>query len=188
MMIHNIKIKKSNILILPFLEENLYDYNYLNWLNDKEVIRYIGRTDYFIDVKIEDIEIYFNETLNNPHVLFFAIYYEEQFVGTCKLNFKNKENFNLKIVDIGIMIGNKNLWGKKISTKVINMLSEYAFNDMKIKKITAGANSNNIAMLKAFNNNGFKIEGVLRKVLDVDNELHNHVLFGCFKNELNLDI
>jgi RimJ/RimL family protein N-acetyltransferase len=68
------------------------------------------------------------------------------------------------------------------------MLSEYAFCNMNINKITAGVNSSNIAMLKAFNNNGFKIEGVLRKVLDLDNVLHDHVLFGCFKNELNLDI
>jgi hypothetical protein len=99
-MIHNIEIKKSNILILPFIEKNLYDYNYLNWLNDKEVIKFIGRTEYFIDVKIEDIEIYFKESLKDPLILFFAIYYDEQFVGTYKLSFKTIGNFNLKIVDI----------------------------------------------------------------------------------------
>ena len=96
-MIKQIVIKKNNITILPFIEKNLYDQNYLNWLNDKEVIKFIGRSEYLNDVKIDDIEIYFKNILNDPYVLFFTINYEEQFIGTCKLNFKSEENFNLKI-------------------------------------------------------------------------------------------
>jgi RimJ/RimL family protein N-acetyltransferase len=80
------------------------------------------------------------------------------------------------------------LFRSTITAKAINMLSEYAFSNININKLTAGSNSNNIAMLEAYNNNGVKIEGVLRKVLNVDNEMHDHVLFSCFKNELNLNI
>ena len=35
-------------------------------------------------------------------------------------------------------------------------------------------------MIKAFMNNGFKIEGVLKNQLKYKNKYVDHILFGCF--------
>ena len=76
--------------------------------------------------------------------------------------------------------------GKGYGSEVINVISRKCFNEQNIRKITAGCYANNVAMVKAFLNNGFNIEGVLKNQLKYNGEYIDHILFGCFDNDLIL--
>ena len=48
------------------------------------------------------------------------------------------------------MIGDKSSWGKGYASEVINVISRYAFRSLNVNKLTAGAISPNIGVIKAF--------------------------------------
>ena len=182
------KISGNSIYLLPFAEKNFND-QYVSWLGDYDVIKYLGREEYFSPTPKEEIYKYVQEMWNSDLISFYAIYTanNDKFIGTTKINFVNEQGLKNKICDIGIMIGDKSSWGKGYASEVINVISRYAFRSLNVNKLTAGAISPNIGVIKAFLKNGYKEEGRLRKCVNVQNELMDHVLLGCFKNELKDD-
>ena len=64
-----------------------------------------------------------------------------------------------KTAEMGIMIGNKNYWGKGVATEVCKCLTEYALQDLKIRRITAEVEIDNIGMKTALERSGFIQDG-----------------------------
>ena len=163
--------------------------NYIRWLKDNEVVKYLGRPEYFKDVDIEEIHKYYNSIISNKYIKFYAVYFipDNKFVGTAKISLSNSYNEEYDIADIGIMIGDRNYWGKGLATMILSSISIFAVNSLKVRKLTAGAISENIAVIRSFQKIGFKIEGVLRKKIYLNGEYLDHVLLGCFYEELFKD-
>jgi ribosomal-protein-alanine N-acetyltransferase len=180
------KIQNSTVYLTPFSEKHLNDGKYLHWLRDQEVIRYIGREEYFGEISFNEVKDYITSIWGNKYVSFWAVYLAENdmFIGTAKINYFNETGLKLKTADIGIMIGERNIWGKGIAGLTLGLLCEYAFNILGVRKLTAGAVAKNIAVIKAFKNNGFVEEGRIRDKLLIGGEYHDHVLMGCFPDEL----
>lgn len=61
--------------------------------------------------------------------------------------------------ELGIMIGDKNYWGKGVATAICTCLSEYAINNLKIRLITAEVEIDNIGMIKTLKKVGFTQDG-----------------------------
>ena len=168
----------TRISIQKFTIEHAKSKKYLEWLNDKEVTKYLGRDD-LDHVIAEDALNYFESVESNDLTYFYALHdtLSDVFIGTCKITL-------LSASDLGIMIGDKDFWGRGYGSEAIKIVANMCFESLHIRKITAGCYSNNIAMVKAFRNNGFKIEGVLKKQLRYNNEYVDHILFGCFIGDL----
>jgi RimJ/RimL family protein N-acetyltransferase len=180
------RISGETIYLTPFTEKNFND-DYIGWLGDIEVIRYLGREEYFSPTPKNEIYQYVEDMWNSDFIEFYAIYtVSNKFIGTTKINFVNEQGLKNKICDIGIMIGDKSSWGKGFASEVIHVISKFAFSSLNVNKLTAGAISPNIGVIKAFLKNGYKEEGRLRKCVNVQNELMDHVLLGCFKDELKV--
>ena len=96
--------------------------------------------------------------LENNGVLFLAIVYREgnRHIGNIKLG---PISWKHKNAEIGIIIGEKDCWGKGYARQAIELLSEYAFSKLKLHKLTAGCYANNIGSVKAFEKAGFVQEG-----------------------------
>lgn len=180
------RIDSKKVFLIPFNETHLNNPLYLNWLSDYEVMKFIGRDEYLRPIRFEKIKEYVESVWSNPFCSFFAIHLIENndFVGTAKLNFLNFEGLQSRTADVGIMIGEKRYWGIGLATDAIQSISDYAFNRLSARKLTSGMNSSNIGVIKAFEKVGYTIEGRLRKKLLVENRYHDHILMGCFYNEL----
>jgi len=102
---------------------------------------------------------YVKMVLDDPRNHFFAIEDRQSgmHVGNIKLGPVDEKN---RMGDIGLLIGNKNFWGKGIATESIQLLTSHAFVALKLNKITAGAYLENIASIRAFRKAGFMIEGI----------------------------
>ena len=64
-------------------------------------------------------------------------------------------------VEVGIMIGDRDSWGKGYASEAIKALSSYAFESLNLKKLTAGMYKENLGSQKAFLRSGFSVEGEL---------------------------
>ena len=171
---------------VPFGEGHLRDPVYLSWLRDRDVVRTIGRPDYMAaPVDFATVEKYFAQMKDSSGDLFLALYHTAngRFVGTLKAGHIDWHQGN---ADIGIMIGDKEYWGRGLATDAIRTLALHLYNVLGLRRLTAGSMSINPAMIAVFENLGFRREGVLREHLRHENGFCDHVLLGCFRNELRL--
>lgn len=172
--------------MVPFSETHLYDPVYYQWITDVDVVRYIGRDELLAGIPFSEAEDYVKQLWANEYCTFIAVHDNEskKFIGTAKVNFITERGRKHGIADMGIMLGDRNFWGKGMSTDILRAISIYAFDTLKARKLSAGAYSLNVAVVKAFLRIGYKIDGSLRGQLHVDDGYCDHVLLSCFESEL----
>lgn len=164
-------INKSAILSFPHLIEGPRlklrelcaedaNNNYARWMNDPEVNRFTeSRYDQHTP---ESLNSFITTIINSSDQLILAIVVKEndQHIGNIKLG-DIKPNHGT--ADIGIIIGEKDLWGYGYASEAINVLAEYAFNAIGLYKLTAGSYMTNKGSIRAFEKSGFEIEGILKE-------------------------
>jgi [ribosomal protein S5]-alanine N-acetyltransferase len=149
------------------------------------VMRYIGRDEYLKPFEFSLVEDYVRALWANPMAAFWAVHARDDgaFIGTFKTQYGDAAGQTTRSADVGIMIGERARWGMGYATDTLAAGCRHAFNDLRARKLTAGANSSNGAVLAAFRRLGFAEEGRLRAKLLVDGQYHDHVLMGCFQHE-----
>ena len=176
-----LKKNRSNLYIdgkRVFLREiQLSDVNknYYSWMKDPEVVKYTeSRFEKWSLEKIKDFVI---QTKKSNDYLFFAIISKDRdkHIGNVKIGPINRiHNF----ADIGMIIGDKSFWNKGFATETLKLIVDYAFNKLKLHKLTAGIYANNISSIKAFEKAGFLIEGVRKKQYFYNDNYIDCVLVG----------
>jgi len=172
-----------NVALAPFMAKHLEDPAYLSWLRDYEVIKTLNLPDYWAPVPFERVHAYVEGLWRSPQDMFFAIIRlpEDTFVGTLRLARIDRRTGS---VDIGIMIGRRELWGKGLATEAIALALRHVFDDLGLRRATAGLMAGNIGMAKVFEKNGFVLEGRFREQdLTREGEYSDHLHYGCLRTD-----
>ena len=171
--------------LVPFAEAHLAAPRYLEWLRDRDVVSSLNLPVYLErPVAAETVEAYCNAITESDNDLFLAIHAkpDDSFIGTIKAG---HIDWYARIGDIGIMIGDRAYWGRGIAQDSIFALCRYLFDEVALRKLTAGAMATNVAMIKVFEKLGFQHEAKLRaQDWQEDGGYCDHVLLGCFRQEL----
>ena len=143
---------KGKRIYLRKLQETDVNDEYLRWMNDYEVVKYTESR--FFPHTFESLNKYLS-SIDNYHNIAFAIIdtAENKHIGNIKLG---NINYIHGFADIGIIIGNKDFWGKGIATEAIDLLVEYSFKRLNLRRLIAGAYMENSGSIKAFEKVGFK--------------------------------
>lgn len=101
-------------------------------------------------------------------IIHFALYLlkTKEFIGFAHIAMINHKHKNCKI---GIVIGEKQYWGKGLGTECLRRLVRYCFEELDMNRVSSETYSNNprsCAMLKSA---GFALEGVLRQNINKEN-------------------
>src|SRR3989344_296586 len=174
-------LEGKDIFLRPIISSDATN-AYVGWLNDPEVNQYLESR--FSTHSTESLRKYIEEIITNPNNHFFAIVRRdsEKHIGNIKLG---PIDWNHKTGDIGLMIGDKSSWGKGYATEAIGLVTNYAFDELGLRKVTAGAYENNIGSIKAFLKQGFVEEGRKKKHFKYENSFVDHVLLAKFKEVIN---
>lgn len=151
---------------------------YLSWLHDNEVMQGIATSGY----TLENLKAYVQERLSNSEVAFFAICSNDnnEHIGNIKIDFHDKK---ANVSELGLLIGNKNYWGKGVGYEACKLAINYGFNTMGLRKLYLAVYDNNLNAKKLYEKLGFKLEGTLRKHVMADGKLCDKYLMGIFKEE-----
>lgn len=153
--------------------------NYLSWLQDEEVMMGIATTGYTMD----KLKIYVKERLENETTAFFAICDKgtDEHIGNIKLDFYDARS---NVSELGLLIGNKQYWGKGIGLEACKLTIGYGFQQMNLRKIYLAVYESNPSAKKIYEKLGFVLEGTLRKHVMVNGNYFDKYLMGLFKNEV----
>jgi RimJ/RimL family protein N-acetyltransferase len=149
---------------------------YAGWANDRETTRFMGIGPY--PVTEHAIQDYVRSFDGRPDAMILAI--REKGSG------RHIGNITLQDIDwrdrrgeIGILLGEEDARGKGCGTEAIGLVVRHAFERLGLTKLTAGVISGNEASKRAFEKNGFVVEGVLRQ---------HHFTGGSYRDALRLGL
>jgi len=120
---------------------------YMGWLYDPEVTRYL-EVRHNPPASIQELEEYIE---SEPGQLFWAIILKDggQHIGNIKVGYSN---------DVGILIGEKDKWGKGYGSEAIRLLTRHALTELGFPFLWAGCNIHNIASWRAFARAGWVLD------------------------------
>ena len=169
--------------LVSFAKRHLEDPAYLGWLQDGEVVRTLNLPRYVDSpVTFKEVAAYVDAVNASENDLFLALHLtdDDTFVGTVKAG---RIDWHAGTADIGIMIGRKDLWGRRIATDALATLCRHLFEVVGLRRLTAGVMATNPAMIKVFEKLGFQREGVFREQDRLGDDYIDHVHLGCLKPE-----
>ena len=110
----------------------------------------------------------------NPKT-FFAIEYQGKYVGNISLSV-GKDVYR-KSAEIGYFIGEP-FWNKGITTKAVNLISDWGFKNLGIVRIHTGIFEFNKASQRVLEKCGFTREGVFKKSITKNNLLFDEIRYA----------
>ncbi len=167
-------------LYLCCLEASEVGEEYVRWLNDYEVTRYMASGRF--PSTLASVREYIERFQGSSTDIIFAIIDQktEKHVGNVTLN---SINWIHRTADTGLMLGQKEFWGKGYAFEAWRLLIEYAFQRLGLRKIVAGAVAENVASIVVLTKLGFKVEGTLRQEFFLDGEYRDGVRLGLLREE-----
>lgn len=154
--------------------------NYYRWMNDPEVTQYLESR--FHPNSLEGLRDYVAGKVQDRDNVFLAIVLKDgdRHVGNIKIG---PINWIHRFADIGILIGEKECWGKGYAAEAIRLVVDYAFRVLNLRKLTASCYEVNHGSVKAFEKVGFVIEGVRKQHFYCDGTYTDGVLLGLLRSE-----
>ena len=171
-------IKTKNLLLK---ETTAHDFEIINeWENDEEIIFY-SEENSFEPQTLKETKKILGKMLKKDMIhLIITNKKSNQPIGYCMLACIDKFHRRAKI---GINIGSKTEWGKSYGQEALVGLLNYAFNKVKLNRITAEVYSFNKRALKLFKRLGFKQEGKIRANIRKKNIYYDEMILGLLKKE-----
>ena len=169
----------SKISLIPFKKESISE-RYIGWLNDPEVNRFLEVR--FVHQTYETVLAYVSSFYGDAEKYMWGVYPNntDNLIGTATLsNIVRHHGSGI----IGLMIGEKEYWGKGYGTEIIKLVVDYAFKKLSLHKVTAGAVAANKSSIKAFQKASFEIEGRAKSHLHLDGKYYDAVYLGRIKED-----
>jgi ribosomal-protein-alanine N-acetyltransferase len=170
---------ESTRLILNPIDISYCNENYLYWLNDPDVYKYMESGGQYT----KDSLLNYVTTAIKNDILFWAICLKSNnvHIGNIKID---PISYKHKRAELGILIGDKREWSKGYAKEAANVVIEYCFTNLDLIKITLGVVDSNVNAINLYKNLGFVIEGNYKKHVEYNNVLYNILRMSLFKNNL----
>lgn len=144
-------VKAQRLRITPFHRRFITN-RYINWLNDPDVNRLTNQSSH-MHTKASCID--YLDSYHNSGNMFWAIVEVQEGHGHIG-NINAILDKELQIADLGILIGEKQLWGKGYGLEAWLLVCNYLFSSTSVSKITGGTPLNNKAMISIFRKAGMR--------------------------------
>lgn len=165
-------VNGENLYLRPI---NLNDVSkkYVNWMNDPYINQYLESR--FAEQTMESVKDFVKSMIGSQTDILLAICEKDsgRHVGNIKIGPINTIHSH---AEVGLLIGEKECWGKGYGSEAIGLVVDYAFKTLNIHRLTAGAYAENISSIKAFKKNGFLVEGTYR-----NHVFYNDVFVDCIR-------
>jgi len=174
-------LKGKSVLLRPVKRSDIS--YFLKWFNDPEVIQYLclylPMTEMAEEKYIEEL----GTTRAKSDVRFVIEVIEgvsTKPIGNCGLHEICPKDRN---ANFGIVIGEKDYWGKGYGTEAARLVIDYGFQQLNLHRISSAAFAFNERSIKFHKKIGFREEGRLRQAMFKNGQYHDEVQFGILREE-----
>lgn len=158
---------------------------YVGWLNNPLVNQYLETR--WKTQTLDEVTSFVNEQRENNHSVLFAIILNDcgRHIGNIKIG---PVNFHYLHADVSYFIGETNYWNMGIATEAINLACRFGFEDLKLRRVEAGAYAAAVGSWKALERNGFVREGTFRRQVISNGTEMDVYRYGLLREEFKKQI
>ena len=146
-------------IVLKLLSPEAISQAYVDWMQDEEVTQFLESRwkTYTLD-RLKDYVGTINDDINN---FLFGIFLKEngEHMGNIKIGDINQIH---RFGYVGLLIGNRNMWGNGYGTEAIKLATQYAFQELNLNKLIAGIYADNKSSYNAFIKAGYGKAGTFK--------------------------
>lgn len=149
---------------------------YLRWMNDPDTGRYLesrlSRHD------LQSLTDFVAGMAADPLNFLAGIFLKDggRHIGNIKLG--PIDPFHRRAV-VGLLIGEQSCWGKGFATEAISLVTQFAFEEVGLHRVTAGAYADNVGSVRAFEKAGWRQEARLPSHWRCGEGYQDGILLGC---------
>jgi [ribosomal protein S5]-alanine N-acetyltransferase len=152
---------------------------YVSWLNNKQIRRYLGIRHKKELITISET-INFIDDCNTKGRFHWGIFIGVNHVGNVSCSAWSPSD---KWIDISYLVGDFSCQGKGIATFAVGAAMKYLFEDKKYNRIQAECAIENVPSRKVMQKLGMKEEGILRQKLFLpeENKFTDEIVYSAIK-------
>lgn len=153
---------------------------YRRWMNDPDVLRYLEARRQHHDVASLTAFIDQANASRDSLLLGMHLRTTDDHIGNIKLGPIDWDNAR---GEVGIIVGERSVWGQGLGTEALIALSRHAFGDLKLRKLTAGILDPNRSSVRIFEKAGYRIEAVLKEHNRLDDDWVDVIRLALFSSD-----
>jgi ribosomal-protein-alanine N-acetyltransferase len=148
---------------------------YLGWMTDPAVNRFLESR--FAEHDMDSLRAFVLKMADDRANLFAGIFlrHHDRHIGNIKLGPIDAHH---RRADIGLLVGERDCWGKGYASEAIAILSEFAFAQLGLHRLSAGMYAENEGSARAFEKAGYVREGLLRSHWSCDGKRQDGICLG----------
>ena len=152
-------------------------HEYISWLKDPEVVRYSNQR--FRSHSIQTCQEYL-QSFHNSANLFFSVRLlsNGQMIGTATAYISVPHS----TADIGLLIGNREQWGKGVGLDAWKTLMDCLLKKYSIRKVSGGTLRANVGMVRIMERAGMELEAVRSRQQILEGEVQDELYFARFSD------
>lgn len=170
-------LKVKHVKLAPFTLEDLP--LLFNWINDREQVLFNAP---YKPVHWGQHQAWFESIQQRKDMVVFGIRLLEgnKLIGSCQLHSINSVH---RSAELQIRIGEVEERGHGFGTQTVQLLLDFAFKDLNLRRVYLHVFANNIPAIRIYEKNGFKSEGLLRQAAYVDGAYMDVMVMGILRDE-----
>lgn len=176
-----IRTVRSGRLVLRELDVADCSEEYLGWLADAEVSRFLETRYSSHNAASVTGFIAAARARNDEYLFGIFLAADGRHIGNIKVGPIHPRH---RLADVSLLIGARDCWGKGYATEAILAVSRYAFEELGVAKLSASMYAPNAGSRRAFLNAGYREEGLRRGHYDLASERCDLVEFGLLPADL----
>jgi diamine N-acetyltransferase len=155
---------------------------YLRWINDFEVTRTLGIG--WRPMTLEAEEQWYERATKGESGAMFTIYERLTMRPIGNTGLHDIDHFH-RTAEFGLLIGEKDLWGRGYGTEVTRLMLDYGFNGLALHNIMLRVHSMNERGIRAYRRAGFREFGRLREAVRIGGRVFDTIYMDCLATEFD---
>jgi len=175
-------LKGKLVGLVPYSKDSIP--TFLKWLNDPEITAYLR---IYKPLTLEEEIDHYEKVVRNPNVINFSIVTLQSEENSGKLIGNTGAEINTKdrVAILGILIGEKDYWGKGYGADALRVMIDYCFNTLNMERVELSTYEYNTRAQKCYHKVGFVDEGIQRKAKYHEGKYYDILMMGLLRDEWN---
>ena len=154
---------------------------FVRWFSDAETTRFLAQR---LPMSLAGEEQWFERMLQQQgkelYLFVICLLEDDRPIGTIGLHDVDHLNGG---AEFGIVIGEKDLWGRGYGTDALNAIADFGFGELRLERIQLYCYAFNPRGRRSYEKAGFTLEGLLRRAHYQNGEYHDVMRMSLLRDE-----
>jgi RimJ/RimL family protein N-acetyltransferase len=165
---HGNQLHGARLILRPVKREDIEAF--VQWTTDPEVMKHVTNGQLF---DVDQEHAWFEGLMRDPDERSFTMCLKDgTIIGSCGY----KDIRNPESVELGILLGRKDQWGKGYGPEAMTLLSQFARDVLKVKRVWLRVDAAHASAVRAYEKAGFHLVETIQNPERIFSKEGEHIM------------